>query len=124
MFINARPKQWSALRSFLLKADELLAFTRFAQNKDDRGFYFAYEAFHLGTMGRNIQSLDCDIKLCLRKPHKDPNLAASIKASYKENNIGGSLTAELYENAFGGDGLYLDPACNPGTLLETLKIPS
>ena len=73
-------------------------------------------------MGRDIQSLDCDIKLCLRKPHKDPNLAANIKALYKENTIGGSLSAELYENAFGGDGLYLDPACNPGTLLKHEQI--
>ena len=106
------------------------AFTRFAQNKDDGGFFFAYEAFHLGTLGKPVQSLDCDVKLCLRRPHLDPFYSA-LPVNYKEKPGGSDLNSELYSEAWATDpdgnlypeplSIYLDPACNPGKGLKTLR---
>ena len=44
-----KPKETCSLDLFNARG-----FTRFAQNKDDTGYFFGYEVFHLGKLGTGL----------------------------------------------------------------------
>lgn len=90
-----KPKETCSLDLFNARG-----FTRFAENKDDKGYFFGYEVFHLGKLGtgsilifigklppesckdhtvywiiqpcagKAVQTIDCEIRLCLRDPYQ------------------------------------------------------